>query len=145
MSADTEVRNKVVGRGRIKLLFVLQMLLGLFYVGCVPFLLYLTTSAQVRIGYDPASAIRGLKLGALVCGILAAVTLTSALGLRKRKLWAYILGLGITWLIIVALASGLFDVRPIDWDVLWVMVPYLAIGIFFLLPGTRFQIHQKSA
>ena len=145
MSANTEVTNNdTVERGRIKLLFVVQMLSGLFYLGCVPFLLYLTATPQVRHGYDPAGAVYGLRMGAVVCGILAFFTLTSALGLRKNKLWAYRLGAGVAWLMIAALAFGMWDDKTVDLEMVWIMIPYLAIGIFFLLPGTRLQMRASQ-
>jgi len=144
MTGNIEVTNDEAGRGRLKFLFVLQTLSGLFYLGCALFLLYLITTPQVRRGYDPASAVYGLRIGAVVCGILAAFALTSALGLRKKKIWAYRLGASIAWLMTAALAFGVWDDKTVDWEMVWMMLPYLAMGIFFLLPGTRLQMRASQ-
>ena len=140
MRANTKITRGTVGGSRVKVLFALQALLGLFYLGCVPFLLYVTTTVQAGRGYDPASGVYGLRIGAFVCGVLAVLTLASALGLRKYKLWAYRLGAGIAWLMIAALAFSVWDDKTVDWEMVWIMLPYLAMGILFLLPGTRTQI-----
>jgi hypothetical protein len=144
MTGNTEVENATTARGRVKFLFVLQTSFGLFYLGCTLFLLYLITTPHVRRGYDPASAVYGLRIGMVVCGMLAAFTLTSALGLRKKKIWAYRLGASIAWLITAALAFGVWDDKTVDWEMVWMMLPYLAIGIFFLLPGTRLQMRVPA-
>ena len=143
MSGRAEITSDSAGRGRIKLLVAVQLLSGLFYLGCVPFLLYLTTTPQVRGGHDPAGATYGLRVGAIVCGMLAVATLTAALGLRKYKVWAYRLGAAVAWLMIASLAFGLMDDGAVDWEMLWIMLPYLAMGIFFLLPGTRLQMRTQ--
>src|SRR5581483_7177579 len=144
MSENAKAAENRAGHGRVKLLVAVQILTGLFYLGCVPFLLYLTTTPQIHRGYDAASAIYGLRIGALVCGLLAVVTLTAALGLKKNNLWAYKLGAGIAWFMTAILGLGLFDERSVDWEVLWIMLPYLALAVFFLLPNTRLQIRASG-
>lgn len=118
---------------------VIQLLLGLFYMGVSILLLYLTRSPAIRQGHDPAATIWGLKLAAGMIGPLALLAIAGAYGLRKNRLWGWWISFLNNFGVASALAYGAIDD---GWNNLdpELIVPALVLVIpvvLLLLPAVR--------
>jgi len=123
-----------------------MILLGLIYVGTVPYLLYLTTTPEITQDKDAMEAIDGMRIGALSCAVIAVPTLLAGVELLRRRKWAYWLVIANLALTVAALAFGTFaDFSSIEWDALWVLLVFFAVFIFALLPSTRRELNLQSS
>src|SRR5262249_22514590 len=68
---------------------LMQLLLGLLYMGVSLLLLYLIRSPVTGQGYDPAVALWGLKVAVSVIGPLTLLALVGAYGLWKDRRWGW--------------------------------------------------------
>ena len=143
MSTNTELVANDFRCNGVKFLAVVQGLLGFLYLGYAAYL-YLVTTPEIYRQNHAIEAIHNLRMDTLATGIVGTVTLASALGLRKNKLWAYNLGGAVTWFIVAGSAISLFVEKPPDWEMLWILLPYLPLWILFLLPGTRKQLQAAA-
>jgi hypothetical protein len=131
---------------RLKIVAWLMILLGLIYVGTVPYLLYLTTTPEITQDKDAMEAIDGMRIGALSCAVIAVPTLLAGVKLLQRRKWAYWLVIANLALTVAALAFGTFaDFSSIEWDALWVLLVFFAVFIFALLSSTRRELNLRSS
>ena len=130
---------------RLKLLAWLMIVLGAIYVISVPLLMYTATTPDVTQDEDAAAAIHGMHVGALSCGILAVPTLISGVKLLQRRRWAYWLVVANLGFCVASLAAGTFEKSGIVWEAFWVLLVFLAVFIFAVLPSTRRELNPQSS
>lgn len=118
---------------------VLQLLLGLLYVGASIFLLFLIRSPATRQGYDPAAAIWGLKVAASVTGPLALLALVGAYGMRKDRPWGWWVSFLIDFGVASALVFSVIDDgwKNLDPELIILALVFLTPVVWLLLPGVR--------
>lgn len=142
MTTDAELGAENLRCGRIKLLVALQGLFGIFYLGYAAycFHLYGVSTSDIYHQRYSAEAIHTLRFDAVLTVILGSLSLASALGLRRGRLWAYKTAGALAWFFVCGTAISLFTEKPRDWDMLWLLIPYVPLLILFVLPGTRAQL-----
>ncbi len=122
-----------------------MIVLGMLYAMCVPLLLYLTTTPDVTQDKDAQQAIHGMRIGAVECAILAAPTLLLGVKLLQRRRWAYWLVVANLGIFAAALATGTFFEFKIEWGAFCVLLVFLVVLIFALLPATRRELDVKQS
>jgi hypothetical protein len=118
------------------------LVLGAIYVFSVPYFLYLTTTLEILNDSDAADEVKGLRIAALACAVLALPAVLGGWKLLKRKTWAYWLVTANLAICVAGLAMGTFEDWRVDQEVLVVFLVFLTVFIVALLPTTRRELKQ---
>ena len=117
-----------------------MILLGMIYVVSVPRMLYLTTTPEITQDKDAADTIQAIRIGAVSCAVLAVPTLLGGIKLLQRKRWAYWLIIANLGFYVGGLAIGSIVAFNEEHESLWVLLIFLAVFVFALLPATRREL-----
>jgi hypothetical protein len=120
-----------------------MIVLGAIYALSVPLLLYIATTPDVTQDEDAAAAIHGMHVGAMSCAILAVPTLLGGVKLLQRRRWAYWLVIANLGFCVASLTVGTLEESGVIWEALWVLLVFLAVFIFAVLPSTRRELDQQ--
>jgi hypothetical protein len=116
-------------------------------IGLCVYLLWLTHSPEILSDKDAASAIQGLKIGALILGIPAALWIPGIYAMWKRRRWGWwltlITGLGTASVFVYSMIDdGWKAVDPEDASA---NAAFAILPILLLLPKVRrYYRHSKS-
>jgi hypothetical protein len=77
--------------------------------------------------------------------ILALPTLLGGIKLLQRRRWAYWLVVANLGFSIGSVAVGTFDKSGIVWEASWVLLAFLLVFIFAILPATRSELNPQSS
>ena len=140
------VHDSVPRKGkRLQIVAWLMILLGVIYVVSVPRLLYLATTPEITQDKDAADTIQGLRIGAASCAVLAVPTLLGGIKLVQRKRWAYWLVIANLGFYVGGLTVGSIIAFSEERESLWVLLVFLVVFIFALLPATRRELDPQSS
>ena len=129
---------------RLKIIAWLMIALGVIYTLSVPLLLYLTTTPDVTQDKEAAEAIHGMRVGALSCAMLAVPTLLGGFKLFQRSRWGYWLVVANLGVCVAGLAAGSIASFREEQESLWVLLVFLVVFIFAVLPATRRELKQSA-
>jgi hypothetical protein len=126
---------------------VVQFLWALVLLVLPAYLLLLTRSSAILREPDATQAIAGLKIAAAILGLPALVAAAAWIGLLKRKLWGWWLGLAGDFAIVGLLAYSTLDDgwRSPDWELAGLTVAAAVPLVFLLLPIVRKAYWQSTA
>jgi hypothetical protein len=121
----------------ITVVIVLQFLFGLLLAGLTIYLLALTRSQGTLADPEATDTIRGLKIGSLVLGIPAVITLVGFWGLWTRRFWGWVLSLATDVGVLAVLVYSLFDESNRDADEIAMAAGFVVPIVLLLLPAVR--------
>ena len=121
----------------IRVVIVLQFLLGLLLAGLTVYVLALTRSPETLAEPDKAETIHGLLIGAAVFGIPALVTLLAVFGLWKPRFWGWVLSFASDVGVLCVLLYSMIDERDLDSSESALAAVVVVPLVLLLLPGVR--------
>ncbi len=116
---------------------VMQLLLGLLYTGLTIYLLVLTRSREILAGLDASDTVYGLRIGALVLGVPALLTLIGVWGLWKRQLWGWVLSVATDVVVLAVLVYSVIDENNREGDEIALALGFVIPVVLLLLPRVR--------
>ena len=117
----------------------MQFLWAFVLLALPAYLLLLTRSSAILSEQDATEAISGLKIAAAILVLPALVAAAAWIGLWKRKLWGWWLGLAGNFAIVGLLAFSMLDDgwRSPDWELAGLTAGAAVPLVFLLLPVVR--------
>jgi hypothetical protein len=118
--------------------------LGAIYVLSVPYFLYLTTTPEIRNDSDASDEVKGLRIAAMACAVLAVPAVLGGWKLLKRKTWAHWVVTANLAMSVAGLAMGTFEDWKVDKEVLVVFLVFLSVFVVAVHPVTRRELKQAT-
>jgi hypothetical protein len=116
--------------------------LGALYVFSFPYLLYLPTTPDFSNDPDAVEAVKGMRIGAIACAVLAVPTVLAGWKLLKHKTWAYWLAVAHLAMCVFGLAAGTIDEWREEKEPLLFFLIFLTVFVLAVLPVSRRELKQ---